>query len=79
MFGIPIILKRWNPLFYASQEKMVFEPIWVQLPNILLQFWTYEQFRPIGNYLGEFIDANMSFKEIGAMKVSCILVNLDVR
>jgi hypothetical protein len=42
-------------------------PIWVRLPGLPPQYWSEKCFQVIGNELGNFIKADMSFKEIGEM------------
>jgi hypothetical protein len=44
-----------------------------------MQYWSHEAFNRIDNYLGEFLEADMSFKESGQMKVARILVCINVR
>lgn len=34
---------------------------WVRLPGFPMEFWNLVSFRDVGNALGEFIDADMSF------------------
>lgn len=79
MSGVPMNLKIWTLLFDARREKIEYESIWVRILGLPMQFWSMERFRAIGNYLGHFINVDMSFKVLGLMKVTQILVNLDVR
>jgi hypothetical protein len=44
-----------------------------------MQFWNSVSFAAIGNMLGSFIEADMSFKESCHMSVARILVQLDLR
>jgi hypothetical protein len=53
--------------------------VWVRLPALPLQFWTLDYFKAIGNFLGEFLEADLSFEETKQRKVARILVNLNVR
>jgi hypothetical protein len=75
----PLFLKPWNPLFDASREKLDKIPVWVCLPAPSLQFWTLDYFKAIGNFLGEFLEAYLSFEETKQRKVARILINLNVR
>lgn len=79
MPGISVLLKRWNPMFDVSKGKVEWKLIWVWLPWLPLHFWNFERFMMIGNYLGKFLEAYMSFEDTGCMPVARILVNLDVR
>jgi len=53
--------------------------VWVCLPALPLQFWTLDYFKAIGNFLGEFLETDLSFEETKQRKVARILVNLNVR
>jgi hypothetical protein len=79
MAGMPIVLKRWTPTFDAKKERVDEEPIWVRLSGLPMQFWNSVRFAVIGNKLGSFIEADMSFEESGHMSVARILVRLDLR
>lgn len=54
-------------------------PVWIRLSALPLQLWTMEHFKAIGNFLGEFLEANMIFKEAKQRKVANILVCLNIR
>jgi hypothetical protein len=75
----PVLLKKWEPTFDAATERMDTIPIWVRLPGLPPQYWSTKCFQVIGNELGTFIKADMSFKETGEMVVSRILVSLNIR
>jgi hypothetical protein len=75
----PLLLKPWNPLFDASRERMDKILVWVRLSVLPLQFWTLEHFKAIGNFLGDFLEADMTFEETKQRKVARILVCLNVR
>jgi hypothetical protein len=79
MAGMPIVLKRWTPTFDAKKERVDEEPIWVHLSGLPMQFWNSVKFAAIGNKLGSFIEADMSFEESGHMSVARILVRLDLQ
>ena len=55
------------------------EPIWVKLPGLPIQLWTPAFFKLLGNQLGEYVDADFSFKITREMVVACVLVLLDLR
>jgi hypothetical protein len=75
----PLLLKPWSPLFDASREKLDKIPVWVRLPALPLQFWSLDYFKAIGNFLGDFLEADLSFEETKQRKIARILVNLNVR
>jgi len=51
----------------------------VQLPALPLHFWDLYHFRRIGNILGVFLEADLSFLETHQKQVACILVNINIR
>jgi hypothetical protein len=74
-----MLLKPWNPLFDASTECLDKILVWVRLPTLPFHLWSFEYFKKIGNFLGDFLDADMSFEVTKQRKVARILVNLNVR
>ena len=54
-------------------------PIWVRLPALPLHFWDLYHFRRIGDILGAFLEADLSYLETNEKKVARILVNLNLR
>lgn len=79
MVGVPIILQRWAPIFYASRIKISKEPIWVRLPGLPFELWTSAFFHLLGDHMGEFIDLDYSFKHTKDMAMARTLVLLDLR
>ena len=75
----PVLLKPWNPLFDASKERVDVIPIWVRLPALPLHFWDLYHFRRIGDILGTFLEADLSYLETNEKKVAHILVNINLR
>jgi hypothetical protein len=53
--------------------------ILVRLPGIPQDLWNELSFKELGNAMGYFMDMNFSFRDMGKMLVSRILVSLDVR
>ena len=79
-FGkIPILFKRWNPLFDTQREKVDEMPVWVRLPGLPPQFWVQLVFREIKNNLGHFLEANMSFVHSSDKGLAKILISLNLR
>ena len=54
-------------------------PIWVKLPNLPFQLWSEEFFKLIGNTLGSFLEADLSFLDSGACFLGRVLVLLNIR
>jgi hypothetical protein len=66
-------------MFGSNRERMDKIPVWVRIPTFSLQLWTLEYFKNIGNFHGDFLDADMSFEAIKKNKVARILVCINVR
>jgi hypothetical protein len=49
------------------------------LSALPLQFWSLDYFKAIGNFLGDFLEADLSFEKTKQRKIARILVNLNVR
>lgn len=76
---MPIVLRRWSPIVDASQTKMGKELIWVRFPGLPVHLWTLAFFKLLGEHMGEFIDADYSFRTTSEMAMVWILVLLDLR
>lgn len=79
MAGVPIVLRKWSPIFDAAKERVGKEPIWVKLPSLPIHLWNYFFFKMLGHHFGEFLDVDFSFRDIGEMAVAQVLVLLDLR
>lgn len=77
--GAPFLLKPWHPLFDASCERVDSVPLWVHLPGLPLQYWKEYHLREIGNLVGTFLEADLSFLETQQRQVTRILVNVNIR
>jgi len=75
----PVLLKLWHPLFDASRERVDVSPVWVRMPALPLHYWDPYHFRKIGDILGTFLEADMSFLETLEQRVARILVNINLR
>ena len=71
-----VLLKPWHPLFDASKERVDVIPIWVRMPALPLHFWDLYHFKRIGDILGTFLEADLSYLETNEKNVSRILVNI---
>lgn len=79
-FGKALILfKRWTPIFDAQRERLGEIPMWVPLPSLAPHLWLMDVFKVIGNILGTFLEADMSFQVTMERKMARILVRLDPR
>lgn len=74
-----MLLKPWHPLFDASRERVDVIPIWVRMPTLPLHFWDLQHFKWIGDILGTFLEADLTFLETLEQKVARILVNINIR
>jgi len=75
----PVLMKRWHPRFDASRERVDESPIWVRLPGLPLHYWEPIHFRNIGNILGTFLEADLSYLETFDQRVARILVSINLR
>jgi len=75
----PVLLKLWHPLFDASRERVDVSPVWVRMPALPLHYWDPYHFKKIGNILGTFLEADMSYLETLVQRVARILVNINLR
>lgn len=66
-------------MFDVEWERIDVIPVSVRIPGAPWEFWNWESLRDIGNVLGLFIDADMSFTHTKSMTVARILVSLNIR
>jgi hypothetical protein len=74
-----LLLKRWTPFFDANHERIDELPIWVRIPGLPPECWSWKCFEKIGNTLGTFMKEDMSFLSSGKMLMARILVSLNIR
>lgn len=79
MAAIPLMMKKWSPLFDAQREFIDKESIWARLPMFPSIYWNHKRFMAIGNCLGEFMAADMNFEATGQMTVERILVHMEFK
>lgn len=58
---------------------MAFTPVWVKLPGLLLDRWSFDVLKAIRNAICTFLDADMSFKMTRSLAIARILVGVDLR
>lgn len=75
--NIPVLMKYWSPLFDAIKERTDVFPVWVRAPGLPPFLWTEAVFKTIGNTLGSYLEADMSFVETKNRVVARILVSLN--
>ena len=71
-------MKRWTPLFDLCTERYDTLPIWVKMSNLPFEFWSLDFFKLVGNSLGTFLEANLSFLHSSVCCLGKILVLLDI-
>lgn len=74
-----LALKPRHPLFDAREEMEMSCLLWINLPNLPLEFWIDVTLRAIGDALGKFIVANDTYKVNPTHFVARTLVDLDVQ
>jgi len=76
-FGnIPVLLKKWSPLFDAIHEKTNVFPVCVRAPGLPSFLWVESIFKAIGHRMGTFLEADMSFLQTQNKAMARILVSL---
>jgi len=73
-----MLVKRWSPLFNVSHKRIDELPIWVFFPRLTVDLWTPKDSEYLGNELGRYMDANMSFKGSRKMSMARILVTMNI-
>jgi hypothetical protein len=51
--------------------------VWIKLPSLPLEYWTYEGIHALGNEMGYFIAVDLSYKSFSGRSMAQILVELD--
>jgi hypothetical protein len=74
----PLSLKKWTPIFYTKYEKVDITLDWVKLPSLSINFWSMDVFREIGKAFVHYYEADLSYRDIGSMATTRILVGLDM-
>ena len=74
-----LLLKPWIPLFDASKKCLGKILVWVRLPTLPFHLWSFDYFKKNGNFLGDFLDVDMTFEETKQRKIVRILVNLNIK
>lgn len=76
---MPVLLKRWDPLFDPDREQLGAGPVWVRLPGLPWQFWSPYVFKRIGDTLGTYLEHDRSYENTGKRTMARILVHMDTR
>ena len=76
---IPIMFKKWTPLFDSDSERMNRVPIWVHIPGLPLEFWNPAWLKDLGNVIGTFLEAYFSYLQTHQRAVARILVSMNIR
>lgn len=76
--GSPLYLQKWSPLFDDQAVVVEHEPVWVRLPHLPLNLWHPKVLEAIGNCLGVFLKADLSYMQTGRRTVARILVGLQI-
>ena len=76
--GSPLYLQKWSPLFDDQTMVVDFELVWVRFPHLPLNLWHPRVLEAIGNCLGVFHKADLSFLQTGKRMVARILVGLQI-
>jgi hypothetical protein len=69
----------WHPLFDAREKSLSSFPIWINHPNLPIEFWLDEGLWTIGKVLGIFITTNKRYKTSNYQFVNQILVDIHPR
>ena len=76
---MPIILKRWTPLFDADSERLDTISVWVCLLGLPWDFWNPYWPRDLGNTMGVFLEVDLSFVKTRCQTIAIIIVSLNIR
>ena len=74
----PMIIKPWTPNFSFQDEVLKIIPIWVNLPNLLLNYWSLDSLSRIGSLLGVPLYADECTSKKLSISFARILVEIDV-
>ena len=73
------MLKNLTPLFDADSESLDTILVWVRLSGLPWEFWNHSSLWDLGNALGVFLEADLSFLKTRRRTVARILVSLNIR
>lgn len=74
----PLVSLAWTPLFDDQTTIVEFELVWVRLPHLPLNLWHPRVLEAIGNCLGVFLKADLSYLQTDHRTVAHILVGLQI-
>ncbi|PHU24998.1 hypothetical protein BC332_03330 [Capsicum chinense] len=73
-----LVLKPWMPNFMRSKESLKQVPLWVVLPNILIQYWATENLSRITRYLGKPVYTDGLTAGEDKLSYARMLIEIDV-
>ena len=76
--GTFISTQKWTAGFQASYAKISNLPVWVDLPELPVEFQVEKILKAIGNRLGSFVKADMNAIIENKMRFASMLVMIDV-
>ena len=59
----PNVICLWSTCLNVWKERDDWIPVWVRLLGLMIECWTKEVFKEIGNRIDIFISANMPFEQ----------------
>lgn len=75
----PVLFKQWSPMFDALHERTDVFLVWVRALGLPSFLWVESVFMSIGNLLGTYLEADMSFIQTQNKAMARILVDLKPR
>ncbi|XP_070047064.1 uncharacterized protein [Nicotiana tomentosiformis] len=73
-----IIIKPWEANFYFNEEVLRMIPLWVQFPNLSLNYWEMETLSMIRSVLGNPIYTDECITKVERISFARVLVEMDV-
>lgn len=78
VFGhLTLVLHPWDPGMDLSKFMFHFAPIWLKLPNLLLEYWDEEVFKVVANYFGHLVSIDEATLFGRCMVASKLCVMID--
>ncbi|GAA0143395.1 hypothetical protein LIER_04088 [Lithospermum erythrorhizon] len=74
----PLIIKAWSHDAKIERKREVNVPVWVRIPNLILQFWNEEMLSKIGSYIGKPLVVDSATSSLERMAYARVYVEIDV-